>query len=173
MTQPDDAELAATIERLRREHGHLEISAEVLIERRVFVARGSGPRLSGQRAAELSGLVRKRPVSSPGCLGGYSSPRRWLGCRAMPDNKADLSSPTGSASPGSGVSARRVVERLDEPECMKLLSTAKIGRLVYNSRYGPVALPSEYKIQEESIVFRTYRTTFTEEDLRTGIAYAE
>ena len=91
----------------------------------------------------------------------------------MPDNKADLSSPTGSASPGSGVSARRVVERLDEPECMKLLSTAKIGRLVYNSRYGPVALPSEYKIQEESIVFRTYRTTFTEEDLRTGIAYAE
>ena len=40
MTQPDDAELAATIERLRREHGHLETSAEVLIERRVFVARG-------------------------------------------------------------------------------------------------------------------------------------
>ena len=66
-----------------------------------------------------------------------------------------------------------MVERLDEPECMELLSTAKIGRLVYNSRYGPVALPSEYKIQEESIVFRTYRTTFTEEDLRTGIAYAE
>ena len=49
----------------------------------------------------------------------------------------------------------------------------KIGRLVYNSRYGPVAVPSEYKIHEGSIVFRTYRTTFTEEDLRTGIAYAE
>ena len=40
MTQPDDTELAATIERLRREHEHLEISAEILIERRVFVARG-------------------------------------------------------------------------------------------------------------------------------------
>lgn len=40
MTQPDDAELAATIERLRREHEHLEISAEILIERRVFVAKG-------------------------------------------------------------------------------------------------------------------------------------
>jgi hypothetical protein len=39
MTQPD-AELAATIERLRREHEHLEISAEILIERRVFVAKG-------------------------------------------------------------------------------------------------------------------------------------
>jgi hypothetical protein len=40
MTQADDTELAATVERLRREHGHLEISAEVLIERRVFVAKG-------------------------------------------------------------------------------------------------------------------------------------
>jgi len=40
MAQPDDMELAATIERLRREHEHLEISAEILIERRVFVAKG-------------------------------------------------------------------------------------------------------------------------------------
>jgi hypothetical protein len=40
MTQPDDRELAATIERLRRDHEHLDISAEVLIERRVFVAKG-------------------------------------------------------------------------------------------------------------------------------------
>jgi hypothetical protein len=40
MTQADDTELAATIERLRREHEHLEISVEVLIERRVFVAKG-------------------------------------------------------------------------------------------------------------------------------------
>jgi len=40
MTQADDTALAATVERLRREHEHLEISAEILIERRVFVARG-------------------------------------------------------------------------------------------------------------------------------------
>ena len=40
MTQSDDTELAAAIERLRREHEHLEISAEILIERRVFVAKG-------------------------------------------------------------------------------------------------------------------------------------
>jgi nitroimidazol reductase NimA-like FMN-containing flavoprotein (pyridoxamine 5'-phosphate oxidase superfamily) len=71
------------------------------------------------------------------------------------------------------VRTRRVVESLDEAECMKLLSTRRIGRLVYTSRYGPVALPSEYKICEGSIVFRTYRTTFTEEDLRTGIEDAE
>ena len=90
----------------------------------------------------------------------------------MPDN-ADVTSPGGPASPGAGVSARRVVERLDEAACMELLSTGTIGRLIYNSRYGPVALPSEYKIREGSIVFRTYRATFTEEDLRTGIAHAE
>jgi len=41
------------------------------------------------------------------------------------------------------------------------------------TRYGPVALPSEYKMHDGSIVFRTYRVTFTEEDLRTGIAQAE
>ncbi len=79
----------------------------------------------------------------------------------------------GSASPGAGVSARRIVERLDEAACTELLSAGRVGRLVYNSRYGPVALPSEYKMHGGSIIFRTYRATFTEEDLRTGIAYAD
>jgi hypothetical protein len=32
---------------------------------------------------------------------------------------------------------------------MELLSSARIGRLIYNSRYGPVALPSEYKVQTD------------------------
>lgn len=40
MTQADDTELAETIKRLQREHGHLDISVEVLIERRAFVAKG-------------------------------------------------------------------------------------------------------------------------------------
>jgi nitroimidazol reductase NimA-like FMN-containing flavoprotein (pyridoxamine 5'-phosphate oxidase superfamily) len=79
----------------------------------------------------------------------------------------------GSASPGAGVSARRVVERLDEAACTELLSAGRVGRLVYNSRYGPVALPSEYKMRGRSIIFRTYQATFTEQDLRTGIAYAD
>ena len=88
-------------------------------------------------------------------------------------HEADPSSPGGSASPGAGVSSRRLVEQLDEAACLELLSTGRIGRLIYNSRYGPVALPSEYTMHDGSIVFRTYRVTFTEEDLRTGIAQAE
>jgi nitroimidazol reductase NimA-like FMN-containing flavoprotein (pyridoxamine 5'-phosphate oxidase superfamily) len=88
-------------------------------------------------------------------------------------HKADPGSASGFPSPGAGVSSRRVVEQLDEAACLELLSTGRIGRLIYNSRYGPVALPSEYKVHDGSIVFRTYRVTFTEEDLRTGIAHAE
>jgi len=91
----------------------------------------------------------------------------------MPYDNADLGSPGETASPGSGAGARRVVEPLDEAECMELLSAARMGRLIYNSRYGPVALPSEYAIHDGSVVFRTYQVTFTEEDLRTGIAHAD
>ena len=87
--------------------------------------------------------------------------------------KADPVLPVVLLRPARGVSAQRVVERLDEAACLELLSTGRIARLIYNSRYGPVAVPSEYKIHEGSIVFRTYRVTFTEEDLRTGIAHAE
>jgi nitroimidazol reductase NimA-like FMN-containing flavoprotein (pyridoxamine 5'-phosphate oxidase superfamily) len=88
-------------------------------------------------------------------------------------HNADPGAASGFASPGAGVSSRRVVEQLDEAACLELLSTGRIGRLIYNSRYGPVALPSEYKLHDGSIVFRTYLLSFTEEDLRTGIAHAE
>ena len=36
-----------------------------------------------------------------------------------------------------------------------------------------MALPVEYAVHDGSIVFRTGQDTFTEEDLRTGIAHAE
>jgi nitroimidazol reductase NimA-like FMN-containing flavoprotein (pyridoxamine 5'-phosphate oxidase superfamily) len=70
------------------------------------------------------------------------------------------------------MSARRVAEVLDEAECMELLATGGVGRLVYTSRYGPIALPVEYMVYEGSVVVRAWATT-TEEDLRTGIAHAE
>jgi hypothetical protein len=70
MTGRDDAELTATIERLRREHEHLEISAEVLIERRVFVAKG---RDGGHPWLVLSSGLANDPLRTR--MGGYSSPR--------------------------------------------------------------------------------------------------
>jgi len=86
----------------------------------------------------------------------------------MPDN------PLSSGASGSSGSAQRlVVETLGEAECFRLLGAAGLGRLVYTGRYGPMALPVEYKLHEGSIVFRTAQDTFTEEDLRTGIEHAE
>jgi nitroimidazol reductase NimA-like FMN-containing flavoprotein (pyridoxamine 5'-phosphate oxidase superfamily) len=90
----------------------------------------------------------------------------------MPDDEADLSSPGGSASPGSGVGARRVVERLGEAECLELLANGGLGRLVYDSRYGLTALPVTYRIDAGSIVLGTWDPVI-DEDLRTGIAQAE
>jgi nitroimidazol reductase NimA-like FMN-containing flavoprotein (pyridoxamine 5'-phosphate oxidase superfamily) len=82
-------------------------------------------------------------------------------------------SAASSAPPRSEVNARRVLERLSDAECMDLLSAGTIARLVYTSQYGPVALPFEYRMYQGSIVFRTYRATFTEEDLRTDIEHAD
>jgi nitroimidazol reductase NimA-like FMN-containing flavoprotein (pyridoxamine 5'-phosphate oxidase superfamily) len=90
----------------------------------------------------------------------------------MPDDEADPRSPGGSASPGPGAGARRVLERLGEAECMELLATGGLGRLVYTSRYGPAALPVMYQIHEGSIVLGTWDPVI-DEDLRTGIAHAE
>ena len=90
----------------------------------------------------------------------------------MPDDEAGLRSPGGSASPDRGARARRVVERLGEAECMELLASERVGRLVYDSRYGPIALPVVYMIDGESIVLTTWDPVI-DEDLRTGITDAE
>ena len=57
---------------------------------------------------------------------------------------------------------------------MELLASAGVGvgRLVYNSRYGPTALPVAYRIDRGSIVLGTW-DPIIDEDLRTGIANAE
>jgi hypothetical protein len=91
----------------------------------------------------------------------------------MRDDNADLSSPGSSSSPGQGVDARRVVELLGDAECWERLASGSLGRLVYNSRYGPTALPVVYRIDEGSIVLGTWDPVLFDEDLRTGIAEAE
>jgi hypothetical protein len=91
----------------------------------------------------------------------------------MPDDEAGLSSPSGFASPDPGTSAWRVLEPLSEAECMQLLADGGVGRLVYTSRYGPMALPTTYRIDGESVVLGTWDPALFDEDLRTGIAHAE
>ncbi len=91
----------------------------------------------------------------------------------MPDDEADLGTPSGSSLPNPGVSPWRVLEPLSEAECMRLLANGGVGRLVYNSRYGPTALPIVYRIDREAIVLGTWDPALFDEDLRTGIEHAE
>jgi nitroimidazol reductase NimA-like FMN-containing flavoprotein (pyridoxamine 5'-phosphate oxidase superfamily) len=90
----------------------------------------------------------------------------------MSGDEADLSSASDSVLPDPGVSARRALERLGEAECMELLANGGMGRLVFNSRYGPTALPVVYKIDGGSLVLGTWDPVF-DEDLRTGIEHAD
>jgi len=86
-----------------------------------------------------------------------------------------LSASDGGSAPSSaaGGSAERVIERLAESECLRLLGAERVGRLAYTGREGPAVLPIVYRLHEGSIVFHTLEGTFTEQDLRTGIAHAD
>jgi nitroimidazol reductase NimA-like FMN-containing flavoprotein (pyridoxamine 5'-phosphate oxidase superfamily) len=65
------------------------------------------------------------------------------------------------------------VERLDEAECMRLISPGGMGRLGYAGRNGVGVIPVRYRLNEDGIVFRTRLDSPTDEDLRTGIQGAE
>jgi nitroimidazol reductase NimA-like FMN-containing flavoprotein (pyridoxamine 5'-phosphate oxidase superfamily) len=71
------------------------------------------------------------------------------------------------------VVADRVIEELDENECLSLISPGGIGRIAYASRFGPAVLPVNYKLQDGAIVFRTAENGPLDEDLRTGITDAD
>lgn len=91
----------------------------------------------------------------------------------MPDDEAELGPPGGPAPRGPGAGAWRVLELVGEAESMELLASGGFGRLVYNSQYGPMALPVMYRIDEGSIVVGTWDPVLFDQDLRTGIARAE
>ena len=69
--------------------------------------------------------------------------------------------------------ADRVIEELDEDQCLNLISGGGIGRIAYASRFGPAVLPVNYALQDGAIVFRTAEHGPLDEDLRTGIANAD
>jgi nitroimidazol reductase NimA-like FMN-containing flavoprotein (pyridoxamine 5'-phosphate oxidase superfamily) len=67
----------------------------------------------------------------------------------------------------------RKIEHLDEDECLRLVSPGGIGRIAYQSRFGPAVLPVNYRLHNGAIVFRTAEHSPLDQDLRTGIADAE
>ena len=73
----------------------------------------------------------------------------------------------------SGAPNEPFLDRLDEAECLRLISPGGVGRIVYMGRYGLTVLPVNYKLHQGSILFRTGQDSPTGEDLQTGIAHAE
>jgi nitroimidazol reductase NimA-like FMN-containing flavoprotein (pyridoxamine 5'-phosphate oxidase superfamily) len=66
--------------------------------------------------------------------------------------------------------ADRVIEELDEAESLRLISTGGIGRIAYQSRFGPAVLPVNYRWHDGAVVIRTTRHSALDEDLQTGIS---
>jgi nitroimidazol reductase NimA-like FMN-containing flavoprotein (pyridoxamine 5'-phosphate oxidase superfamily) len=66
--------------------------------------------------------------------------------------------------------ADRVIEELDEAESLRLISAGAIGRIAYQSRFGPAVLPVNYRWYDGAVVFRTARHSALDEDLQTGIS---
>jgi nitroimidazol reductase NimA-like FMN-containing flavoprotein (pyridoxamine 5'-phosphate oxidase superfamily) len=69
--------------------------------------------------------------------------------------------------------AERVFEELTEEQCLELIAPGGIGRICYNSRFGPAVLPVNYALLDGAVVFRTAEHGALDEDLRTGIANAD
>src|SRR6185437_16743030 len=86
---------------------------------------------------------------------------------------SDATNSENPISPDLSAGGQPVLERLDEAECLRLISPGGIGRIAYSGRFGPTVLPVNYRMYQGSIVFRTAHDSPTDEDLRTGIAEAE
>jgi nitroimidazol reductase NimA-like FMN-containing flavoprotein (pyridoxamine 5'-phosphate oxidase superfamily) len=64
----------------------------------------------------------------------------------------------------------RTITELDEVECLRLIAQGGIGRIAYQSRFGPAVLPVNYKWHDGAVVFRTAQHSAMDQDLQTGIA---
>jgi nitroimidazol reductase NimA-like FMN-containing flavoprotein (pyridoxamine 5'-phosphate oxidase superfamily) len=69
--------------------------------------------------------------------------------------------------------ADRTTTELDEAKSLQLIASGGIGRIAYQSRFGPAILPVNYRWHDGAIVFRTARHSALDEDLQTGITGGE
>ncbi len=67
----------------------------------------------------------------------------------------------------------RMITELDETESLRLIARGGIGRIAYQSRFGPAVLPVNYQWHDGAVVFRTAHHSALDEDLQTGIAGGE
>jgi nitroimidazol reductase NimA-like FMN-containing flavoprotein (pyridoxamine 5'-phosphate oxidase superfamily) len=63
----------------------------------------------------------------------------------------DVEVPPGQRPPAADAS----LENLNERECRRLLAAGGVGRFVFTTQRGPVAVPVNYRMMEGDVVFRT------------------
>jgi nitroimidazol reductase NimA-like FMN-containing flavoprotein (pyridoxamine 5'-phosphate oxidase superfamily) len=69
--------------------------------------------------------------------------------------------------------ADTTIEDLGEDECLRLIAPGGVGRIGYQSRFGPAVLPVNYELHDGAVLFRTAHDSTLDEDLKTGITGAE
>ncbi|MGC5014281.1 pyridoxamine 5'-phosphate oxidase family protein [Streptosporangium sp. DT93] len=65
------------------------------------------------------------------------------------------------------------LETLDREECLRLISAGGVGRVAFDDQGGPVILPVNYVLHEETVIFRTAVGGPFDAGLRTGVEGVE
>lgn len=73
---------------------------------------------------------------------------------------------------GTAESLRGQVQELTEEECLGLLRSQRLGRVAYDDG-GPVVLPVNYVIDNDTVLFRTSPYSSLGRHMRTGLAAFE
>jgi len=80
----------------------------------------------------------------------------WRLSAALETTVEALSGAGALAPPGgTAPTGRPVLRRLKDDECQRLISAGGVGRVVFDEARGPVALPVNFKMLGDDVVFRT------------------
>ena len=67
--------------------------------------------------------------------------------------------------------SQREIENLSQAQCFELVRQEVIGRFVYQDAEGPAAVPVNYGVAGEQIVFRTEQASHLREKLQGPVAF--
>ena len=85
-----------------------------------------------------------------------SRPALWRLAAALETTVDSITGGGTQAPPGRGrPGARPALDTLDRDECRELIRRGGVGRVVFTEPRGPVALPVNFRILDDDVVFRT------------------
>ncbi|KWW98793.1 helix-turn-helix domain-containing protein [Carbonactinospora thermoautotrophica] len=91
---------------------------------------------------------------------------------ALETTPRDLMGGAMDLPPGRQGAARRpVLHKLDPDECRRLIAGGGVGRVVFTTESGPIALPVNFSVLEGDVVFRTAADSTIAEHARGTVAF--